>query len=63
MEFVTSQNKPPPEGDYVVFRSEDTQATRQDAGLYLALQGCRRMRYVTLGDGRLQAHGYLREVA
>lgn len=63
MEFLNSQNKPPPDGDYVVFRSTDTQETRNDACLSLAQQGCRRMRYVTLGDGRLQAHGYLREVA
>ena len=52
-----------PDGDYVVFRAEDTQEARNEATLYLARQGCRRTRYVTLPDGRLQVHGYLREVA
>lgn len=55
--------KPPPDGDYVVFRAEDTQETREEAARYLALQGCRRTRCVPLPDGRLQVHGYLREVA
>lgn len=61
MEFL--KDKPQPDGDYVVFRSEDTPEARADADRSLYYQGCRRIRFVTMPDGRLQAHGYLRAIA
>ncbi len=50
----------PRDGDYVVIRGVDSEFERGDAERQLANQGCRAVRFVTLDDGRLQAHGYLR---
>lgn len=49
------------DGDYVVFRATDTPDMRANAATQLYDQGCKRIRFVQLDDGRLQAHGYLRE--
>lgn len=49
-----------PDGDYVVIRHQDTPQTRADAASQLHYNGCKRIRFVRLDDGRLSAHGYLR---
>jgi len=53
----------PPPGDYVVTRGSSTLEQIADATRTLSHQGCRRVRMEVLDDGRLVAHGYLREYA
>lgn len=50
----------PPDGDYIVTRAHDTPEERSDAEQTLRANGCLRFWHETLGDGRLQAHGYVR---
>ena len=50
----------PPTGDYVVTRARDTPEERSDAEQTLRVNGCLRVHFETLNDGRLQAHGYMR---
>lgn len=50
----------PRDGDYIITRVKDTEFERDDSEQYLKAQGCKGIRFVTLPDGRLQAHGYLR---
>lgn len=55
-------NIPPPQlkaGDYVTMRGSDTEAERIDCERVLRQNGCRSIRFETMADGRLQAHGYL----
>jgi hypothetical protein len=49
------------EGDYVAVRGIDCEAERDDVTRLLKQNGCRSIRFDTLVDGRLQAHGYLRQ--
>ncbi len=51
---------PPPVGEYVVTRSRDTEAEREDARQVLLRNGCKRFRVENLPDGRITVHGYLR---
>lgn len=52
----------PRDGDYVVLRSRNTDENRDDAEKVLRANGCKAIRFAELPDGRLQAHGYLREI-
>lgn len=57
---------PPPKlrsGEYTVIRGVDTQAERNDARNVLRQQGCKSVRFETLTDGRIVAHGYLADIA
>lgn len=45
--------------EYCTTRGRDTPEERDDAGRVLRLQGCKSIRFETLNDGRLVAHGYL----
>jgi hypothetical protein len=59
-------NTPPPQikpGDYVTMRGSDTEAERKDCERVLRHNGCRSIRFETMTDGRLQAHGYLAQIA
>lgn len=49
-------------GDYITLRGSDTQAERADCERVLRHNGCRSVRFETLADGRLQAHGYLAQI-
>jgi hypothetical protein len=55
--FESKQERP---GDYVVTRGSDTPEERADAAAILTANGCRRVRFESLEDGRVIAHGYLR---
>lgn len=46
-------------GEYVVLRGADTPEERQDAERLMRQNGCKRIRFEPLVDGRLQVHGYL----
>lgn len=50
------------DGDYVLIRACDTDENRDDAEKVLRANGCKALRFEELADGRLQAHGYLREI-
>ncbi len=46
-------------GEYTVTRAADTDVERADCRTQLRRQGCKSLRFETLDDGRLVAHGYL----
>lgn len=50
----------PPDGVYITSRAHDTPEERTDAEQTLRANGCLRFWHETLGDGRLQSHGYMR---
>lgn len=50
------------DGDYVVMRGQDSASDRASCDQQLTEQGCRSIRFEALGDGRLQAHGYLKQM-
>ncbi len=50
-------------GEYVIVRSIDTDAERADCKRVLRNNGCKTVRFESLGDGRMQAHGYLAALA
>lgn len=58
-----SQRRESRPGEYAVQRSADTPESRKDAKETLRRQGCKSVRFVTLVDGRLVAHGYLGNLA
>lgn len=49
-------------GDYVLIRAVDNDDERADARRILRENGCRSVRFETLADGRLQAHGYVAQM-
>lgn len=49
-------------GDYVTMRGSDTEAERIDCERTLRQNGCKSVRFESMADGRLQAHGYLAEM-
>lgn len=50
-------------GDYIQLRGADTESERADVRAIFRRNGCRSVRFEVLGDGRLQAHGYLAELS
>lgn len=50
----------PPCGEYVRILFEDTEQARNDGRQIMRAQGCKAVRFVTLTNGSLQVHGYLR---
>jgi hypothetical protein len=56
---------PPPTlrtGEYVLLRGADTEAERTDVQRVLRNNGCKAVRFETITDGRLRAHGYVASV-
>lgn len=49
-------------GDYTTTRGTDNADERADAERVLRLNGCRSVRFETMTDGRLLAHGYLAQL-
>lgn len=50
------------DGDYITMRNPDSADMRTEAAAMLLEQGCRSVRFATLSDGRLQAHGYMAQM-